>query len=85
MSTLWQRITTNWHFVRIFRTGIGLMMAIMAIQNKDWAIGLFGIFFLYQGVTDTGCCGSGACYNPPTRSNINPGPEHVETVDYEEI
>ena len=73
MSTLRQRLFTNWHLMRISRAAIGIMMLVMGIQNKDWAIGLFSIFFLYQAVTDTGCCGSRECYIPPGKKDTNPG------------
>ena len=86
MSTLKQRLFTNWHLMRIFRAAIGIMMLVMGIQNKDWAIGLFSIFFLYQAVTDTGCCGSQGCYNPPGRVNKDIAhTEQTEEVEYEEI
>jgi hypothetical protein len=59
------------------------MLLVAAFQNKDWMISLVSIFFLYQAITDTGCCGSRACYTPSTRSvNANAADE---TVEYEEI
>jgi hypothetical protein len=66
------------------RLALGIMMLVMGVQGKDWAIGLFSIFFLYQAVTDTGCCSSGACYTPPIRKNTNSGTD-VTTIEYEEI
>ena len=82
MSTLKQRLFTNWHLMRIMRLGIGAMLLVMGVQNKDWAMGLFSIFFLYQAVTDTGCCGSQGCYTTPVaKEKALPG----EEVEYEEI
>lgn len=86
MSTLKHRLLTNWHLARIMRLGIGIMLLVMGIQNKDWAMGLFSVFFLYQALTDTGCCGSQACYTPPAVKNkgyLNTGQD--EDVEYEEI
>ena len=86
MSTLKQRLFTNWHLARLFRLGIGIMMLVVGIQNKDWMIGLVSAFFLYQAVTDTGCCGSQRCYTPKIRKTADPiGSVQEETIEYEEI
>ena len=86
MSTLKERLFTNWHLMRIMRLGIGIMMLVMGIQGKDWALGLFSTFFLYQAITDTGCCGTQACSTPKERSKINAAGNAEEVpVEYEEI
>ena len=61
MSHIKQKLLTNWHIMRIMRTGIGVMLLVTGIYSRDWAMGLFSVFFLYQGVMNTGCCGSGNC------------------------
>ncbi len=84
MNTFKERLLTNWHIMRVFRLGIGVWMLVMAIQTHDWAIGLFSAFFLYQAVTDTGCCGTQSCYAPPVKpatKKINA----IEDTEYEEI
>jgi len=83
MNSLKQRLLTNWHLSRIMRTGIGVMMLVMGIQSRDWMIGAFSAFFLYQGITDTGCCGTQGCYAPQTRNSKSAG--ETEAVEYEEI
>jgi hypothetical protein len=86
MSTLKARLLTNWHFVRVFRLGIGIMMLVMGIQNKDWAIGLFSAFFLYQAITDTGCCGSQGCAPPKRKgSDLSTTRNHNEVIEFEEV
>jgi len=65
MSALKQKLFTNWHVIRIFRLGIGIMLLVSGIQSKDWMMGLFSFFFLYQAITDTGCCGTKSCFIPP--------------------
>jgi len=70
MNTWKQSLLTNWHLMRLVRLGLGLMMLVMGIQSKEWAIGLFSVFFLYQVVTDTGCCGTGGCNMPQDREII---------------
>ena len=86
MSILKERLFSNWHLIRIFRLGIGIVMLIAGIQSKDWMIGLLSAFFLYQAITDTGCCGARGCYTPTTRKTE----DYVrsvsnETIEYEEI
>lgn len=85
MNSLKQRLFTNWHLVRIVRLGIGLMLLVMGIQNKEWAMGLFSLFFLFQAVTDTGCCGTRG-YCPPS-PNSNGGTKAMlnDEIEYEEI
>jgi hypothetical protein len=85
MNSLKQRLFTNWHLVRVMRLGIGTMLLVMGIQNKEWAMGLFSIFFLYQAITDTGCCGSNG-YCPPSGKNRDTT-QTVESkeIEYEEI
>ena len=85
MSTLKEKGLTNWHLVRIMRLGIGVMLVVMAIQAKDWAMGLFGGFFLYQALTNTGCCGSQECYTPSQRQKVNAAQVEDTTIEYEEI
>jgi len=80
MSTWKQRLLTNWHLMRIVRLGLGMMMLVMGWQSRDWAIGLFSIFFLYQAATDTGCCGSRGCAQGGRNYE-----GQTETVEYEEI
>ncbi len=68
MNDLKQRLLSNWHVMRILRVAIGVWMLVVGIQTRDWAVGLLSVFFLYQGVTDTGCCGAQSCYTPPRRA-----------------
>lgn len=81
MNTLKYKLLNNWSIARMVRLAIGLWLAVLGIQSSDWAIGLFGGFFLYQALTDTGCCSSGAC--APQHSNTKA--EGTETIEFEEI
>ncbi len=86
MSILKQRLVTNWHLMRIVRAGIGIMLLVTGIQNKDWVTGLFSIFFLYQAVMDVGCCGSQGCYTPPIRKYKDIVQiKKDEVIEYEEL
>ena len=46
MNQLKQRLFTNWHFTRIFRLGIGIMLVAAGIQSQDWMMGVVSLFFL---------------------------------------
>jgi hypothetical protein len=86
MSSVKQKLFTNWHMVRLFRLAIGIMMLVAGIQNKDWMMGLVSAFFLYQALTDSGCCGTKACYATKTRKTAGSvGPASDETIEYEEV
>ena len=70
--------------MRVMRLGLGIMMLVMGIQSKEWAIGLFSVFFLYQAITDTGCCGSTGCNTPVDRKGTVKYQDSAP-IEYEEI
>ncbi len=45
-------------FNRWFRICIGLFMLGLALYYKDWIIALPALFFIIQGITNTGCNGN---------------------------
>jgi hypothetical protein len=64
METIKQRLLYNWDFMRWLRLGIGVLIGIQSIRTFDAFSGLIAIFFLFQAITNTGCCGSGGCAVP---------------------
>ncbi|MBI2270160.1 MAG: hypothetical protein HYU69_07360 [Bacteroidetes bacterium] len=76
-----QTLFTCWHFMRWLRLGLGVFMAIQAVQNHDTLSGLIGAFFLLQAVTNTGCCGVSSCATPATKNNA----DKIEEVEFEEV
>jgi hypothetical protein len=76
-----QTLLTNWNFMRILRLGIGIYIAIQAIETQSVFSGIVAVFFLFQAITNTGCCGSNGCAVPIKKSN----PDKTEEVDFEEI
>ena len=76
-----QTLLTNWNFMRFLRLGIGIYIAIQAIETQSAFAGLVAVFFLFQAITNTGCCGSNGCAVPIKKSN----PDKTEEVDFEEI
>ena len=82
MSTLKDRLFTNWHAARILRLGIAIMIIMMAIQEKNWLMLLPGLFFMYIALADKAYCGTQTHCAPQPRK---PGNTDVENIDYEEI
>jgi hypothetical protein len=76
-----QTLLTNWNFMRFLRLGIGIYLAIQAIDTQSAFAGVVAVFFLFQAVTNTGCCGSNGCAVPIKKSNTY----KTEEVDFEEI
>ena len=76
-----QTLLTNWNFMRVLRLGIGIYIAVQAIETQSVFSGVVAVFFIFQAVTNTGCCGSNGCAVPIKKSN----PGKTEEVDFEEI
>ena len=83
MSSIKEGLMTNWHLMRIVRLALGVWMAGWGVQAHDWGMGLFGAFFLYQAIANTGCCGTAACAPPRRRTFTNK--EDVKEIEYEEV
>ncbi len=82
MSTFKQTLTTNWHASRVIRVLFGLILAYQALSTADLFAGFVSAFFLYQGITNTGCCGAGSC---STGMSDYEGNEPNSKVSFEEI
>ncbi len=81
METIVQNLFTNWHFMRWLRLGLGFFVAVQAIQHLDALAGLIAFFFLFQAVTNTGCCGASGCAAPTSsKKDIK-----TEDVEFEEV
>lgn len=74
-------VLTGWHFMRWLRLGLGIFIGVQAIQFQDAFSGFIAVFFLFQAVTNTGCCGSSGCTMPQTPATST----DLETVDYVEV
>jgi len=72
---------TGWHFMRWFRLIAGIIIGYQAIQFHDPIPGLIAAFFIYQAITNKGCCGTNNCVVPYTKVKE----ENIEEVTYTEI
>jgi hypothetical protein len=78
MNAIKTTLLYNWHFMRVLRLGFGIFIAIQAVKMHDAFSGLIAAFFLFQAVTNTGCCGTQNCSTSVPKNNI-------EEVEFEEI
>lgn len=80
METFKYNLVNNWNVVRLIRLALSLIIIVQAIQIHDVLFGVFGSFFLYQALSNTGCCGVNDCA-PATNKPIN----ESEEIEFTEI
>jgi len=76
-----ETLLTGWHFMRFLRLGLGVYIAIQAIETHSLLSGIVALFFMFQAITNTGCCGTNGCAVPMKKNNS----DKIEEVEYEEI
>ena len=76
-----QTLLTGWNFMRWLRLGFGIFFAVQAIQTHNILAGFVAAFFLFQAITNTGCCGAKGCATPTHRNNT----DKIEETNFEEI
>ena len=74
-------LLTGWNFMRWLRLGLGVFIAIQAVQTQDIFSGGIAAFFLFQAAANTGCCGTSGCAAPITQNN----PDKTEEAVFEEV
>jgi hypothetical protein len=81
IETIKQTLFSQWNLIRWIRLAAGIFLAAQAVQLHDAIAGFLSFIFLFQAVTNTGCCGVSGCAVPTTTKTSNPTNE----VEYEEI
>jgi hypothetical protein len=76
-----QTLLTDWNFMRLLRLGLGIYIAIQAFQTLSVLSGVIATFFLFQALTNTGCCGSNGCAVPVKKNSS----DKTEEIEFEEI
>lgn len=71
---------SDWHLMRWLRLGLGIYLAVQAIQLHDTLAGVIAAFFLIQAITNTGCCGAGSCA-VPTKTKA----DNTKEIDFNEV
>lgn len=74
-------LLTDWNFMRILRLVLGIYIAVQAVETLSLLSGVVAAFFMFQAITNTGCCGSNGCAVPTKKTKT----DTVEEVEYEEI
>jgi hypothetical protein len=75
------RFWIGWNFMRIVRLSIGIAIGVQAIETREPISAIFSAYFLFQAVTNTGCCSTAQCGLPVRREMLH----KVDDVQYEEI
>jgi hypothetical protein len=73
---------TGWHFMRWLRLALGVIIGISAFQTHDSISGFVAAFFLFQAVTNTGCCGANGCTTTNTSTSKV---DSASEIEYEEV
>lgn len=81
LQTIKYNLFHNWNAIRIIRLVLSVIIIIQAVQIHDVLFGLLGVFFLYQALSNTGCCAMNTCSPTPT---TNSNTQEV-AVEFEEI
>ena len=76
-----ETLLSGWNFMRFLRLGIGIYIGIQTIETQSIFSGVVAVFFLFQAITNTGCCGSNGCSVPIKKSNSDKN----EIEEFEEI
>lgn len=76
LETFKYNLLNNWHAIRIIRLALSVIIIVQAVQIHDALFGFMGTFFLYQALSNTGCCGVNGCA---------PASRHMPTETEEEI
>jgi hypothetical protein len=75
-----KRILVGWNLIRGLRLLIGAYFAVQAIETQEIFSGIIAAFFLYQAITNTGCCGANTCAVPNAKNNTDK-PKEVELIE----
>lgn len=81
-SSFIQTLRTDWHPMRIIYIVLAIAILAQAWQIKDWAFSLLGVWFLYQGMFNAGCCGAGRSFTSGAGGKT---PKTLEDTDFTEI
>jgi hypothetical protein len=77
-----KNILVGWSLIRGLRLLIGAYFAVQTFETHEIFSGIIAAFFLYQAITNTGCCGTNACAMPDAKNNTDK-PKEVELIEVE--
>lgn len=59
-----ETLFNNWNFMRWLRLALGIYISVEAVETLSFFLGAVAVFFLFQAITNTGCCGTNRCALP---------------------
>ncbi len=74
-------LTTQWHWMRIARLILGIMLIVQAIQLRQYLFVFLGLLLAVMALANIGCsggCVTGACNVPPVRETHNKKNDHEQ-------
>lgn len=77
LQTFKYKLLNNWNVIRIVRLILSIIIIVQSLQMHDMLFGLLGVFFLYQALSNTGCCAMNTC--APNIANTKE--EEIEFVE----
>lgn len=77
-----ETIFNNWNFMRWLRLAFGIYIAVQAVETLSIFSGVVAAFFMFQAITNTGCCGTNGCAVPIKKNSSNKS-EELESKEIE--
>lgn len=77
-----ETIFNNWNFMRWLRLALGIYIAVQAVETLSIFSGVVAVFFMFQAITNTGCCGTNGCAVPIKKNSPNKK-EELESKEIE--
>lgn len=65
----------NWSFMRWLRLALGIYIAVQAVETLSLLLGVVAVFFMFQAITNTACCGKKGCALPVKKIKQESKPE----------
>lgn len=76
-----KRLLSGWTMMRWLRLFLAVTISAQAFQSRDWMLGFLACVFLFQAVTNTGCCGDNGCAIPVSKTKAG----ETKDVEFEEL
>ncbi|HNE51324.1 MAG TPA: hypothetical protein PKM51_08910 [Chitinophagales bacterium] len=81
LETFKYNLLNNWNAVRIIRLVLSIIIIVQSVQIHDALFGGLGAFFMYQALSNTGCCGVNGCAPSTMKTPANT----AEEIEFTEV
>ncbi|MCX2740716.1 hypothetical protein [Pontibacter anaerobius] len=69
IQSIKRQLLTGWHLARWIRLVLGIVLAVQAIEAGEIFYGAIAGLFLFQALTNSGCCGASGCSIPASKTD----------------